>query len=168
MHSWSEALCGSTMAPSYHGLRQGNNLHWCSQWTDGTAEVFQHWQRFHSNVLCRKPWCQMGGNTTEALHFGGLCDAALKSCKSLLRREMGQQVLTFETLYTVLSMAEASSNFCPMSSMSSDANNLAVLTPDHSLDWFSAPISSFFQEYPEASYWAYHSSPLETGLVNQL
>ena len=62
-------------------------------------------------------------------HFGGLWEAAIKSCKTLLRRAIGQHVHTFEELYTVLTKIEASLNSRPLFAMSSDANDLAVLTP---------------------------------------
>ena len=77
-------------------------------------------------------------------HFGGLWEAAVKSCKTLLRRAIGQQVLTFEELYTVLTMIEASLNSRPLSHMSSDANDLAVLTPGHFL------IGSSLQSLPSS------------------
>ena len=80
----------------------------------------------------------------RAPHFGGLWEAAVKSCKTLLRRAIGQQVLTYEELYTVLTMVEASLNSRPMSPMSSDANDLAVLTPGHFL------IGSSLQSLPSS------------------
>ena len=77
-------------------------------------------------------------------HFGGLWEAAVKCCKTLHRRAIGQQILTFEELYTVLTKIEASLNSWPLSTMSSDANDSAVLTPGHFL------IGSSLQSLPSS------------------
>ena len=80
----------------------------------------------------------------RSLHFGGLWEAAVKHCKTLHRRAIGQQVLTFGELYTVLTMIEASLNSLPLSTMSSYANDSAVLTPGHFL------IGSSLQSLPSS------------------
>ena len=77
-------------------------------------------------------------------HFGGLWEAAVKCCNTLHRRAIGQQILTFEELYTVLTKIEASLNSWPLSTMSSDANDSAVLTPGHFL------IGSSLQSLPSS------------------
>lgn len=66
-------------------------------------------------------------------HFGGLWEAGVKSCKHHLRRVMGNALLTFEELCTVLTQVEAILNSRPMYPLSSDPNDLEPLTPAHFL-----------------------------------
>lgn len=66
-------------------------------------------------------------------HFGGLWESAVKSIKHHLIRQLGNAVLTFEELYTILSRIEACLNSRPLSPLSSDPSDLNVLTPGHFL-----------------------------------
>ena len=66
----------------------------------------------------------------RAPHFGGLWEAAVKSCK-ILRRSIGLQALTFEELSTVLAHVEACLNSRPLTPMSHDPNDMEVLSPGH-------------------------------------
>lgn len=66
-------------------------------------------------------------------HFGGLCEAAVKSMKHLLQKTLGDANLTYEELVTVLTRAEACLNSRPITPMSSDPNDLSTLTPGHFL-----------------------------------
>lgn len=70
----------------------------------------------------------------SAPHFGGLWEAAVKSMKNHLIRVIGDQVLTYEELYTILCQTEAILNSRPLTPLSSDPNDLAVLTPGHFLN----------------------------------
>lgn len=69
----------------------------------------------------------------SAPHFGGLWEAGVKSVKSHLVKVMGDQVLTYEEFYTILCQTEAILNSRPLTPLSSDPNDLSVLTPGHFL-----------------------------------
>ncbi|XP_076225075.1 uncharacterized protein LOC116434182 [Nomia melanderi] len=66
-------------------------------------------------------------------HFGGLWEGAIKSAKYHLTRVIGDQRLTFEELYTLLTQVESCLNSRPLSPLSSDPTDLLPLTPGHFL-----------------------------------
>ncbi|XP_029054961.2 uncharacterized protein LOC114882244 [Osmia bicornis bicornis] len=66
-------------------------------------------------------------------HFGGLWEGAVKSAKHHLKRVIGDQKLTFEELYTLLTQVESCLNSRPLSPLSSDPTDLSPLTPGHFL-----------------------------------
>lgn len=72
-------------------------------------------------------------NPPSAPHFGGLWEAGIKSVKTHLKRVIGEQILTYEELNTVLVQIEAVLNSRPLCPLSSDPNDLSVLTPGHFL-----------------------------------
>ncbi|XP_050307738.1 uncharacterized protein LOC126744393 [Anthonomus grandis grandis] len=72
-------------------------------------------------------------NPPSAPHFGGLWEAGVKSVKAHLARVIGQQVLSFEEMSTVLAQCEAILNSRPLCEMSSNPNDLECLTPGHFL-----------------------------------
>lgn len=72
-------------------------------------------------------------NPPSAPHFGGLWEAGVKSAKSHLIRVIGDQILTYEEMYTVLVQIEAILNSRPLYPLSSDPHDLSVLTPGHFL-----------------------------------
>lgn len=76
----------------------------------------------------------------HAPHFGGLWEAGIKSVKTHLLRVIGEQILTFEEFYTVLTQIEAVLNSRPLCSLSQDPNDLVALSPGHFLTL--APLSS--------------------------
>lgn len=66
-------------------------------------------------------------------HFGGLWKAAVKSIKGHLRRTLGNALLIFEELVTVLTRVEACLNSRPITPLSTDPSDLNALTPAHFL-----------------------------------
>jgi len=69
----------------------------------------------------------------RAPHFGGLWEAAVKSVKGHLRRILGNAMLIYEELFTVLVRIEACLNSRPITPLSSDPTDLKALTPGHFL-----------------------------------
>ncbi|CAI6372181.1 unnamed protein product [Macrosiphum euphorbiae] len=69
----------------------------------------------------------------RAPHFGGLWEAAVKSVKGHLRKILGNAMLIYEELYTVLVRIEACLNSRPITPLSSDPTDLKALTPGHFL-----------------------------------
>ncbi|KAL0883918.1 hypothetical protein ABMA27_015986 [Loxostege sticticalis] len=73
-------------------------------------------------------------NTPTASHFGGNYEANIKSLKSHLYRIIGEQILSFEELSTVLAQVEAVMNSRPLCrTLSSDPSEPLALTPAHFL-----------------------------------
>lgn len=64
-------------------------------------------------------------------NFGGLHEAGIKSTKYHLKRIVGDKLLTFEELYTILVQIEAVLNSRPLCPMSNDVDDMAFLTPGH-------------------------------------
>ncbi|XP_071057562.1 uncharacterized protein [Onthophagus taurus] len=72
-------------------------------------------------------------NPPSSPHFNGLTEAGVKSVKTHLARVIGDQIMTYEELYTVLTQIEAVLNSRPLQAMSSDRNDFQSLTPGHFL-----------------------------------
>ncbi|CAI6364177.1 unnamed protein product [Macrosiphum euphorbiae] len=77
--------------------------------------------------------CHWHFNPPASLHFGGLWEAAVKSCKYHLKRVIGTQMLTFEEMATLVSRIEAILNSRPITPQSSSPHDLNPLTPGHFL-----------------------------------
>ena len=69
----------------------------------------------------------------KAPHFGGLWEAAVKVAKKHLYQQLGNAMLSFEDMATVLAEIEAAMNSRPLTPLTEDPNDLAVLTPAHFL-----------------------------------
>lgn len=78
----------------------------------------------------RIEWCFSPAGSP---HFNGLAEAAVKSVKLDLKKTIGETTLTFEELCTLLAQIEACVNSRPLCAMSSDPNDINVLTPAHFL-----------------------------------
>lgn len=72
-------------------------------------------------------------NPPEAPHQGGLWESNIKSMKRHLFASLGNALLTFEELSTVLSKIEACLNSRPLCAMSEDPDDLEILTSGHFL-----------------------------------
>lgn len=77
-------------------------------------------------------------------HFGGLWEASVKLVKFHLRRVLGENIFTFEELYTFLTQVEAIVNSRPLSPLSDDPNDLNPLTPGHFL--IGRPLNAVLDE----------------------
>ncbi|XP_029176361.1 uncharacterized protein LOC114944557 [Nylanderia fulva] len=69
----------------------------------------------------------------SAPHFGGLWEAGVKATKYHLRRVLGDQILTYEELTTLLCQIEACLNSRPLYPLSNDPNDYSAITPGHFL-----------------------------------
>ena len=70
-------------------------------------------------------------NPPSAPHFDGLWEAAVKSLKFHLKTVIGDQVLTFSELATLLCRVEACLNSRPLITLSDDSSDIRILTPAH-------------------------------------
>lgn len=68
-----------------------------------------------------------------APHQGGIYEAAVKSMKHHLKRVIGQKILYFEQLGTLLTQIEAILNSRPLQPLSDDPKDMQALTPGHFL-----------------------------------
>ncbi|XP_012524163.1 uncharacterized protein LOC105829678 [Monomorium pharaonis] len=72
-------------------------------------------------------------NPPSAPHFGGKWEAAVKSMKFHLKRVIGDTLLTYEEMTTLLTQIEAVLNSRPLCPLTDDPDDLAALTPGHFL-----------------------------------
>ena len=72
-------------------------------------------------------------NTPAAPHHGGVWEGLVQSFKQTLYAVLGNRRLTDEILLTAFYLVEQSLNNRPLTSVSSDANDLDALTPNHFL-----------------------------------
>lgn len=66
-------------------------------------------------------------------HFGGLWESGVKSTKFHLKRIIGETMLTFEELSTLLTQIEACLNSRPLTAIENDVDDTTILTPGHFL-----------------------------------
>lgn len=101
-----------------------------------------HYLKHMKNAASKENIC-FHFNVASAPHFGGLWEAGIKSVKTHLARVVGEQILSFEELYTVIVQIESYLNSRPLTSMSSDPNDFSILTPGHFLNL--EPLSAVFE-----------------------
>ena len=63
-------------------------------------------------------------NPPSAPHFGGIWKAAVKSAKHHMRRVIGERVLTFSELTTLMYRVEACLNSRPLTALTEDPSDL--------------------------------------------
>ncbi|XP_011870855.1 PREDICTED: uncharacterized protein LOC105563679 [Vollenhovia emeryi] len=68
-----------------------------------------------------------------APHFGGKWEAGVKLVKHHLKRVIGDTMLTYEEMSTLLAQVEAVLNSRPLCPLSDDPSDLSALTPGHFL-----------------------------------
>ncbi|KAL7290746.1 hypothetical protein TKK_0015497 [Trichogramma kaykai] len=68
-----------------------------------------------------------------APNFGGLWEATVKSCKGHLKRVIGENLLTYEELITLVIQIEGCLNSRPLGYLSSNEEDPIALTPGHFL-----------------------------------
>jgi hypothetical protein len=83
-------------------------------------------------------------------HMGGLWEAAVKSTKGHLKRVIGNVILNYEELSTLLTMIEACLNSRPLTPVSNDPADFSALTPGHFLigDALTSPAEPDLAEIP--------------------
>lgn len=94
-----------------------------------SQEYHPYWEKVLSDhkitmktIPCRAP------------HFGGCWESEVKSVKTHLFKVVGQQILTYDELNTVLAQVEALLNSRPLYALSSDPSEPTALTPAHFLN----------------------------------
>lgn len=83
-------------------------------------------------------------NPPTASHFGGCWESQIRVVKNHLRRTIGDVLLTYEELLTVLTQVEAMINSRPLTVLSSDPAEPEALTPAHFLTF--GPLDSFHSD----------------------
>lgn len=79
----------------------------------------------------------------RAPNFGGLWGAGVKSIKHHLKRVISDAKLNYEEFLTVVNLIEAIINSRPLTPLSTDVDDLAILTPGHFL--IGRPITSIVE-----------------------
>ncbi|XP_011883841.1 PREDICTED: uncharacterized protein LOC105570991 [Vollenhovia emeryi] len=100
-------------------------------------------------------------NPPAAPHFGGKWEAGVKSVKFHFKRVVGDHLLTYEEMSTLLTQIEAVLNSRPLSPLSDDPDDVNALTPGHFL------IGTAISTIPEPSLESVKSSHLTRWQLNR-
>ena len=72
-------------------------------------------------------------NPPAAPHFGGVWERLVRSCRKAMYAVLGNRSVTEDVLSTTMCIVEQTMNARPLTSVSSDANDLEALTPNQFL-----------------------------------
>lgn len=103
---------------------------------DGCDHQLQAIVRQHNATAeehCRVRSIQWTFTTPRAPHAGGVYEIAIKLVKHHVKRVIGESLFTFEEFQTILCKIEAVLNSRPLTPLTNNPNDLAVLTPGHFL-----------------------------------
>jgi hypothetical protein len=90
---------------------------------------------FHNKITCTLANNNISWSfiPPRSPNFGGFWKAGIKSVKYHIKRVVGETILTYEEMYTLLTRIEACLNSRPLFPISNDPNDLNALTPSHLL-----------------------------------
>lgn len=98
------------------------------------------------NALCRFIWRSEGVkwsfNPPSGAHHGGVWERLIRLVKKIFSSVLKEQHLDIEALQTALCEVEAIMNDRPITTVTSDPNDLEPLTPNHLLQLKSKPVMS--------------------------
>ncbi|CAK1583870.1 unnamed protein product [Parnassius mnemosyne] len=122
----------------------GTNYKGTNRYLKEVVEFLSSHRTYLGNAMSKRG-IQWKFNPPACPHWGGIFEAVVKVAKTHLRRVIGEAILTFEELATVFCKIEAVLNSRPLCPLSSDPNDLEVLTPGHFL--IGQPLNAL-PEYP--------------------
>ena len=98
-----------------------------------------------SNLVAQKQ-IKWKFNPPGALHFGGVWERMVRSCKRAKMAIVGNRTLTDDVLSTTMCLVEQILNSRPLTSVSDDPEDLEALTPNHFLLGCASPATPFIPD----------------------